>query len=169
LVLGQDQRFSEDPTQVIEELTEAPNQGSKASDTPAPNPTQEGKPRTYPTTLFTLQSMSIYLYLCIKSRNCNETLDAWILEIQCNAPESLSDRCSANGAGKSRVISCHSRDIGIACLPFCRHYKDDGQGHVLYHDLKFYPVCLVKKMVRSICVVVVAKHLKVLATCCEIW
>jgi hypothetical protein len=45
LVLGQDQGFSEDPTQAVEELTEAPNQSSEASDTPAPNPTQEGKPR----------------------------------------------------------------------------------------------------------------------------
>jgi hypothetical protein len=48
LVLGQDQGFSEDPTQVVEELTEAPNQSSEASDTPAPNPTQEGKPHAYP-------------------------------------------------------------------------------------------------------------------------
>jgi hypothetical protein len=76
LVLGQDQGFSEDPTQVVEELTEAPNQGSEASDTPAPTPTQEGKPRTCPTTFFTLQSMSIYLYLCITSRSWNETLVA---------------------------------------------------------------------------------------------
>jgi hypothetical protein len=45
LVLGLDQGFSEDPTNVAEELTEAPNQSSEASDTPAPNPTQEGKPR----------------------------------------------------------------------------------------------------------------------------
>jgi hypothetical protein len=45
LVLGQDQRFSEDPTQAVEELTESPNQSSEASDTPAPDPTQEGKPR----------------------------------------------------------------------------------------------------------------------------
>jgi hypothetical protein len=79
LVLGQDQGFSEDPTQVVEELTEAPNQSSEVPDTPVPNATQEGKPRTYPTTLFTLQSRSIYLYLCIKSRSCNETLDALIL------------------------------------------------------------------------------------------
>jgi hypothetical protein len=76
LVLGQDQGFSEDPKQVVEELTEAPNQGSGVSDTPAPTPTQEGKPRTYPITLFTLRSMSIYLYLCIKSRSWNETLVA---------------------------------------------------------------------------------------------
>jgi hypothetical protein len=45
LVLGQDQGFSEDPTQVVKEVTEAPNQSSEASDIPAPNPTQEGKPR----------------------------------------------------------------------------------------------------------------------------
>jgi hypothetical protein len=70
---------------------------------------------------------------------------------------------------KSRVIFCHSHDIGVACLQFCNHYKDDGQGHVLYHDLKIYPVCLVKKWLRSKCVVVVAKRLKVLATCHEIW
>jgi hypothetical protein len=51
LVLRQDQGFSEDPAQAVEELTEAPNQGSEAFDTPAPTPTQEGKPQTYPTTL----------------------------------------------------------------------------------------------------------------------
>jgi hypothetical protein len=36
------------------------------------------------------------------------------------------------------VISCHSRDIGVGCLQFCNHYKDNGQGHVRCHDLKFY-------------------------------
>jgi hypothetical protein len=129
---------------VTKGLTEAPNQSSEDINISNFGPTSKGKPRTYPTTLFTLQFMSIYLYLCIKSRSCNETLDAWILGIQCNASESLSDRCSANKAGRSWVISCHSRDIGIACLQFCNHYKDDGQGHVLYHDLKVYPVCLDK-------------------------
>jgi hypothetical protein len=74
--VGQDQGFSEDPANIAEELTEAPNQSSEASDTPVPNPTQEGKTRTYPITLFTLQSKSIYLYLYITSRSCNETLDA---------------------------------------------------------------------------------------------
>jgi hypothetical protein len=106
--------------------------------------TSKGKPRTYPTILFTLQTISIYIISCIKSRNCGETLDASILGIQCNASESLSDRCFANRTGRSRVISCHSRDIGFACLHFCNHYKDDGQGHVLYHDLRFYPVCFDK-------------------------
>jgi hypothetical protein len=46
LVLGQNQGFSEYPAQIVEGLTEAPNSSSEASDTPAPNPTQEGKPRT---------------------------------------------------------------------------------------------------------------------------
>jgi hypothetical protein len=54
--------------------------------------------------------------------------------------ESVSNRCSANRTGKSRVIFCHSRDIGIECLQFRNHYKDDGRVHVQYHDLKGYPV-----------------------------
>jgi hypothetical protein len=73
-----------------------------------------------------------------------------------------------NRTGKSRVISCHSRDIGVACLRSRKHYKDDGQGHVLYHDLWFTLSVLIK-VLRSKCVVVVAKLLKVLATCREIW
>jgi hypothetical protein len=73
-----------------------------------------------------------------------------------------------NRAGKSRVISCHSRDIGVACLQFCNHYKDDGQGHVLYHDLRITLSVLIK-VLRSKGVVVVAKRLKVLATYHEIW
>jgi hypothetical protein len=76
LILEQDQGFSEDPVNVAENLTEAPNQSSEVPDTPVPNPTQEGKPRIYSTTLFTLQSMSIYIISCIKSRSCNETLEA---------------------------------------------------------------------------------------------
>jgi hypothetical protein len=48
LVLGQDQGFSEDPINVAEDLTEAPNQSSEVSDIPAPNPTQEAKPRCIP-------------------------------------------------------------------------------------------------------------------------
>jgi hypothetical protein len=27
------------------------------------------------------------------------------------------------------MISCHSRDIGVECLPFRNHYKDYGRGH----------------------------------------
>jgi hypothetical protein len=45
LILEQDPGFSEDPTNVTEILTKAPNQSSEVSDTPDPNPTQEGKPR----------------------------------------------------------------------------------------------------------------------------
>jgi hypothetical protein len=73
-----------------------------------------------------------------------KTLDALILGT--NVLNLSPSRLDAllNRAGKSRVISCHSRDIGVACLHFCNHYKDDGQGQVRYHDLKFYPVCLVK-------------------------
>jgi hypothetical protein len=56
----------------------------------------------------------------------------------CSVPESLSTRCSANRTGRSRVISCHSCDIGVECLLFCNHYKDDGRGHAQYHDLKGY-------------------------------
>jgi hypothetical protein len=62
----------------------------------------------------------------------------------CIEPESLSNRRFANRTGRSRVISCHLRDIGIECLLFCNHYKDDGRGHVRYHDLKGYPVCIDK-------------------------
>jgi hypothetical protein len=54
------------------------------------------------------------------------------------SPHRLDDLL--NRTDKSRVISCHSRDIGVACLRFCNHYKDNGQGHVLYHDLEVCPV-----------------------------
>jgi hypothetical protein len=62
----------------------------------------------------------------------------------CIVLESVSNSCSANRTGRSRVISCHSRDIGIECLLFRNHYKDDGRGDVQYHDLKCYPVCVDK-------------------------
>jgi hypothetical protein len=62
----------------------------------------------------------------------------------CVEPRSLSSRCSANRTGRSQVISYHSRDIRIECLLFCNHYKDDGRGHVQYHDLEIYPVCVNK-------------------------
>jgi hypothetical protein len=38
--------ISEDPGNVVGNLTEAPNQSSENFDTSAPNPTQEGKPWT---------------------------------------------------------------------------------------------------------------------------
>jgi hypothetical protein len=66
LVLGQDQGFSEDPTQAVEELIEALNQSSEASDTPAPNPTQEGKPRCIPQ-YFNLLPFHLYIiYLALR-------------------------------------------------------------------------------------------------------
>jgi hypothetical protein len=37
---------------------------------------------------------------------------------QCTVPESLSHRCSANRTGRSRVISDHSRDIGVVMFIF---------------------------------------------------
>jgi hypothetical protein len=46
LIPDQGMEISEDPGNVIENLTESPNQSSENFDTPAPNPTQEGKPRT---------------------------------------------------------------------------------------------------------------------------
>jgi hypothetical protein len=45
LVPEPEPRISEDPANVIETLTEAPNQSSEIFDTPAPSPAQEGKPR----------------------------------------------------------------------------------------------------------------------------
>jgi hypothetical protein len=68
LVLGQDQGFSEDPTQAVEELIEAPNQSSEVSDTPVPNPTQEGKPRCMSQyfKLLPFHSCIIYLALCLR-------------------------------------------------------------------------------------------------------
>jgi hypothetical protein len=48
----------------------------------------------------------------------------------CIVLESLSNKCSAIRTGRSRVISCHSRDIGVECLLFYNHYKDDGRGRM---------------------------------------
>jgi hypothetical protein len=46
LIPDQGVEISEDAWNVVENLTEAPNQSSENFDTTAPNPTQEGKPRT---------------------------------------------------------------------------------------------------------------------------
>jgi hypothetical protein len=46
LIPDQGVEISEDPGNVVENLTEAPNQSLENFDTPAPNRTQEGKPRT---------------------------------------------------------------------------------------------------------------------------
>jgi hypothetical protein len=64
--LGQDQGFSEDPTNVAENLTEAPNKGSEAFDTPTPNPTQEGKPRCIPQYFNLLQFHYYIIYLALR-------------------------------------------------------------------------------------------------------
>jgi hypothetical protein len=63
LILEQGVEAAEDPENTIEDLTETPNKSSENFDTPAPNLTQEGKPRTLTPTLFTLQPIlfiSIY-------------------------------------------------------------------------------------------------------------
>jgi hypothetical protein len=46
VVLEQGVEPTEDPGNIIEGLTEVPNQSSDNFDPTAPNPTQEGKPRT---------------------------------------------------------------------------------------------------------------------------
>jgi hypothetical protein len=53
---------------VTKGLSEAPNQSSEDNNTNIPDfsPTSKGKSRTYPTTLFTLQSKSIYLYYALR-------------------------------------------------------------------------------------------------------
>jgi hypothetical protein len=45
LISEREQRISEGPVNVAEELTEAPNQGSEVVDLPDSSLTQEGKPR----------------------------------------------------------------------------------------------------------------------------
>jgi hypothetical protein len=60
----------------------------------------------------------------------------------CDVSESLLSKCSANRTDRSRVISCHSRDIGVDCLLFCNHNKDHGRVYVQYHDLEWYPICV---------------------------
>jgi hypothetical protein len=39
----------------------------------------------------------------------------------------------------------------------------------MIHDFSNNPVCVDENLIRSQCVVAVVKHLKVLATCREIW
>jgi hypothetical protein len=46
VIPDQEVEVSEDPGNTVEGLTEVPNQRSENLDTTAPNPTQEGKPRT---------------------------------------------------------------------------------------------------------------------------
>jgi hypothetical protein len=66
LVLEHDQGFSEDLINIVETLTETPNQSSEIFDTPAPNPTQEGKPRCITQYLIYYNFILIYiLYLVL--------------------------------------------------------------------------------------------------------
>jgi hypothetical protein len=46
LIPDQGVETSEDPGNIVENFTEAPNQSSENFDTLVPNPTQEGKPQT---------------------------------------------------------------------------------------------------------------------------
>jgi hypothetical protein len=46
LIPDQEVEVSKDPRNTVEGLTEAPNQSLENFDPTAPNPTQEGKPRT---------------------------------------------------------------------------------------------------------------------------
>jgi hypothetical protein len=57
-------RISEDPANVVEVITEAPNQGSEVIDIPDPNPTQEGKPRCI-TQYFKLLHLYIFILICL--------------------------------------------------------------------------------------------------------
>jgi hypothetical protein len=70
LIPEQEVEISEDPGNVVGNLTEAPKQSSENLDTPAPNPTQEGKPRCITQFFKLLQYAILYLYIisCIKSK-----------------------------------------------------------------------------------------------------
>jgi hypothetical protein len=60
--------FSEDQMNVVEDLTEAPNQGSEVFDIPDPSPAQEGKPRCitqYFKLLHLYSFIFIYLYYAL--------------------------------------------------------------------------------------------------------
>jgi hypothetical protein len=68
LVPEHEQGFSEDPVNIVENLTEAPNQGSEVFDIPDPSPAQEGKPRwitQYFKLLHLCSFILIYLYYAL--------------------------------------------------------------------------------------------------------
>jgi hypothetical protein len=66
LVLEQDQGFSEGPINIAETLTQALNQSSEVSDTPAPSPTQQGKPRCIPQYFNLLPFYLCIIYLALR-------------------------------------------------------------------------------------------------------
>jgi hypothetical protein len=57
--------FSEDLVNIIETLTEAPNQSLEILDTPASSPAQEGKPRCMTQYFNLLQFYTYILYLAL--------------------------------------------------------------------------------------------------------
>jgi hypothetical protein len=57
--------ISEDPGNVVESLTEAPNQSSENFNTPAPSPANEGKPRCITQYFNLLQFYAYILYLAL--------------------------------------------------------------------------------------------------------
>jgi hypothetical protein len=68
LVPEHEQGFSEDPVNVAEDITEAPNQGSEVFDIPDHSPAQEGKPRCitqYFKLLYLYSFLLIYLYYAL--------------------------------------------------------------------------------------------------------
>jgi hypothetical protein len=70
LILDQGVEISEDPGNAVGNLTEDLNQSSENFDAPAPNPTQEGKPRCITQYFKLLYYAILYIYIisCIKSR-----------------------------------------------------------------------------------------------------
>jgi inosine-uridine nucleoside N-ribohydrolase len=76
-----------------------------------------------------------------------------IFEDQVNIAEDLTE--ASNQSSKVRKLLTFLTKV---------HYKDNGRGYVRYHDLKEYAVCVDLSLIRSQCVVVVVKCLKVLAT-----
>jgi hypothetical protein len=65
LVLGQDQGFSEDPTQAVEELIEAPNQSSEALTLPPLIPLKKASPRHIPLLYLHCNLCLFILYLAL--------------------------------------------------------------------------------------------------------
>jgi hypothetical protein len=65
LVPETEPRFSKDPVNVVETLTEAPNQSSEVSDTTDPSPAQEGMPRCITQYFNLLQFYTYILYLAL--------------------------------------------------------------------------------------------------------
>jgi hypothetical protein len=57
--------FSEDPVNIVETLTEAPNRSSEILDTPASSPAQESKPRCMTQYFNLLQFYTYILYLAL--------------------------------------------------------------------------------------------------------